>query len=122
MSGAEETVARTEYANTRMELQELYSKVGALEADRSEHGMVLAQLASVPRDRRCWHQVGDVLCEQDVQTVQAALQANLDRIIATIDKLVELMRTKEARVGQLVAKYGFTEKDVAAAVAAQQQQ
>ena len=113
MGDQERAAARGEYTRLRMELQDLYGKVAALESDRSEHEIVLAQLKTVPSDRRCWQQIGEALCEQNVESVQGSLTANLEKIGSTVEKLSAQLQERETRLGELAAKYGFSEKDIA---------
>jgi len=84
MSAGERMVAsaevRSEYSQLRSSLQQLYAKLGALESDKSEHELVLAQLRELPGDRRAWIQIGGALCEQTVEQIIPILTGNLSAV------------------------------------------
>mmetsp|Transcript_3373 Transcript_3373/g.5915 ORF Transcript_3373/g.5915 Transcript_3373/m.5915 type:complete len:133 (-) Transcript_3373:158-556(-) len=96
---------RTEYAQLRTELQQLYAKLAALDADKSEHQLVVNQLKDLPSDRRAWMQVGGSLCQQTVGDVLPVLQSNMNSASESIAKLTEQLEKVEARLNELSSKY-----------------
>ncbi|CCL98571.1 uncharacterized protein FIBRA_00572 [Fibroporia radiculosa] len=86
------------YNRLQNDLQTLASKIGELEQEAEEHGLVLATLdealAEEP-DRKCFRLVGGVLVERTVEDVVPALQTNKDGILKVISTLTDQYKSKE---------------------------
>jgi len=86
------------YSTFQSDLQALASKIGELEQETEEHGLVLATLhetlAQEP-DRKCFRLIGGVLVERTVKHVVPALQTNQDGIRKVISGLTDQYKTKE---------------------------
>lgn len=76
----EQRQAVQQYQRLREQVEEMYSKVGQLETDKSEHDLVIKSLVALEDERRCWHQVGVVLAEKKVKDVLPLLRINSDQV------------------------------------------
>ncbi|EGO02027.1 hypothetical protein SERLA73DRAFT_177730 [Serpula lacrymans var. lacrymans S7.3] len=89
---------QTNYSRMQSDLQTLAGKVGELEQEAEEHGLVLSTLnealAEDP-DRKCFRLIGGVLVERTVKDVVPALQTNRDGIRKVISNLSEQYKAKE---------------------------
>ncbi|THH05614.1 hypothetical protein EW145_g4668 [Phellinidium pouzarii] len=90
------------------ELQALASKIGELESEADEHGLVLTTLnealQSEPQ-RKCFRLVGGVLVERTVQDVVPALQTNKEGIEKVVSNLVNQYQSKEGEFESLKKEY-----------------
>jgi len=86
------------FVRIQNELQTLAGKIGELEQEADEHGLVLSTLnealAEDP-DRKCFRLVGGVLVERTVKDVVPALQTNRDGIRKVIANLTEQYKSRE---------------------------
>ncbi|KAF7309951.1 hypothetical protein MIND_00367700 [Mycena indigotica] len=86
------------YSRMQNELQSLAGKIGELEQESDEHGLVLSTLnealAADPH-RKCFRLIGGVLVERTVQDVVPALQTNRDGIKKVLSSLSEQYKSKE---------------------------
>ncbi|KAH7916268.1 Prefoldin beta-like protein [Hygrophoropsis aurantiaca] len=86
------------YSRLQGDLQALAGKIGELEQEAEEHGLVLATLNEALEegpDRKCFRLIGGVLVERTVKDVVPALQTNRDGIKKVIETLTEQYTTKE---------------------------
>ncbi|KAH7930664.1 Prefoldin beta-like protein [Leucogyrophana mollusca] len=86
------------YSRLQSDLQALAAKIGELEQEADEHGLVLTTLNEALEeepDRKCFRLVGGVLVERTVKDVVPALQTNRDGIRKVIETLTEQYTTKE---------------------------
>jgi len=98
------------YNRLQNELQSLASKIGELEQEAEEHGLVLATLdealADEP-DRKCFRLVGGVLVERTVKDVVPALQTNKEGILKVIASLAEQYKGKEDEFESFKREYNI---------------
>ncbi|KAL0580069.1 Cochaperone prefoldin complex subunit [Marasmius crinis-equi] len=86
------------YNRFTSDLQALARKIGELESESEEHGLVLTTLEEalqVEPDRKCFRLIGGVLVERTVKDVVPALQTNRDGIRKAVESLAEQYKTKE---------------------------
>mmetsp|Transcript_18696 Transcript_18696/g.32462 ORF Transcript_18696/g.32462 Transcript_18696/m.32462 type:complete len:132 (-) Transcript_18696:220-615(-) len=100
---------RLELTQARNDVQDLYTRIAALESEKSEHEMVMEQIKDLPKDRKCWHQVGNVLSEQTVEQVVQILETNLEQIKNTLTKMSSEVQQKEQKLGEIMSKHGIME-------------
>uniref|UniRef100_A0A6T6NX25 Prefoldin subunit 2 n=1 Tax=Rhodosorus marinus TaxID=101924 RepID=A0A6T6NX25_9RHOD len=93
------------YDNLKRELLELYSKIAEIDADKSEHELVLTQLNGLNGSRKCWQQVGEVLVESNVETVVPVLEEKKKHIEEAIQTLQKQVQLKENELGELQKRY-----------------
>ncbi|KAG1755448.1 Prefoldin beta-like protein [Suillus lakei] len=86
------------YSRLQNELQSLAGKIGELEQEAEEHGLVLSTLNEALQGepgRKCFRLIGGVLVERTVKDVVPALQTNREGIKKVIANLAEQYTTKE---------------------------
>ncbi|KAF8730376.1 hypothetical protein AX14_005578 [Amanita brunnescens Koide BX004] len=86
------------FARIQNELQTLAGKIGELEQEADEHGLVLSTLNDALTEdpsRKCFRLVGGVLVERTVKDVVPALQTNRDGIRKVIANLTEQYKSRE---------------------------
>lgn len=84
----------TQYKQLRNELGELSQKINEIEADASEHALVLKTLEPVDADRKCFRLVGGVLVEQTVGLVKPHVEGNAKNLRQVIEKLTSAYEEK----------------------------
>ncbi|KAI0005141.1 Prefoldin beta-like protein [Russula compacta] len=98
------------YSRFQSDLQNLASKIGELEQEAEEHGLVLSTLdealAGEP-DRKCFRLIGGVLVERTVKDVVPALQTNRDGIRKVIASLSEQYKAKEGEFDKFKEEYNI---------------
>ncbi|KAK0461825.1 Prefoldin beta-like protein [Desarmillaria tabescens] len=80
------------------DLRNLAGKIGELESEADEHGLVLTTLNEAlteEPDRKCFRLIGGVLVERTVRDVVPALSMNRDGILQAVGNLAEQYKTKE---------------------------
>ncbi|KAK0190656.1 Prefoldin beta-like protein [Armillaria mellea] len=80
------------------DLRNLAGKIGELESEADEHGLVLITLNEAlteEPDRKCFRLIGGVLVERTVKDVVPALTMNRDGILQAVGNLAEQYKTKE---------------------------
>ncbi|KAF9263716.1 Prefoldin beta-like protein [Marasmius fiardii PR-910] len=80
------------------DLQTLARKIGELESESEEHGLVLSTLQEALQeepDRKCFRLIGGVLVERTVKDVVPALRMNRDGIRKAVENLTEQYTSKE---------------------------
>ncbi|KZT06402.1 Prefoldin beta-like protein [Laetiporus sulphureus 93-53] len=98
------------YNRFQSELQGLASKIGELEQEAEEHGLVLATLDEALADepgRKCFRLVGGVLVERTVKDVVPALQHNKENISKAISTLSEQYKVKEEELDTFKREYNI---------------
>ncbi|KAI0940161.1 hypothetical protein AcV5_001342 [Taiwanofungus camphoratus] len=86
------------YNRFQSDLQSLASKIGELEQEAEEHGLVLSTLDEAlvqEPDRKCFRLVGGVLVERTVKDVVPALKTNQEGILKVISSLADQYKGKE---------------------------
>lgn len=94
------------YQRLREEIDTLYSRLGQVDSDRSEHDLVLKQLTQLNGERRCWHQVGAVLTERTVGDVAPVLKSTRDNLQATVEKITATVQEREQSLADVASKIG----------------
>ncbi|KAJ6490277.1 Prefoldin beta-like protein [Mycena vitilis] len=98
------------YSRMQNDLQGLAGKIGELEQEADEHGLVLTTLnealADEP-DRKCFRLIGGVLVERTVKDVVPTLQSNRDNIKKVVDNLTEQYKTKEDEFDTFKREYNI---------------
>ncbi|KIM91214.1 hypothetical protein PILCRDRAFT_811724 [Piloderma croceum F 1598] len=91
------------------DLRNLAQKIGELESEADEHGLVLntleEALAEEP-NRKCFRLIGGVLVERTVKDVVPALQMNREGIRKVISNLAEQYKSKEEDFDTFKQDYG----------------
>ena len=64
----------------REQCTDLASKVNALELDKTEHTLVIQALEPLPKERKCFRMIGNVVVERTVAEVLPAVQKNRDQV------------------------------------------
>ncbi|EED82655.1 predicted protein [Postia placenta Mad-698-R] len=98
------------YNRLQNELQTLASKIGELEQEAEEHGLVLATLDEAlteEPDRKCFRLVGGVLVERTVKDVVPALQTNKEGILKVVANLAEQYKSKEEELESFKRDYNI---------------
>ncbi|KIK04706.1 hypothetical protein K443DRAFT_675721 [Laccaria amethystina LaAM-08-1] len=92
------------------ELQGLAGKIGELEQEADEHGLVLTTLDEAlvhEPGRKCFRLIGGVLVERTVKDVVPALQTNRDGIRKVVASLTEQYKTKEKDLDTFKSEYNI---------------
>ncbi|KAF9464866.1 Prefoldin beta-like protein [Collybia nuda] len=98
------------YVRMQNELQALAGKIGELEQEADEHGLVLTTLNEALEGepgRKCFRLIGGVLVERTVKDVVPALQTNRDGIRKVISNLAEQYRSKEQDLNTFKREYNI---------------
>jgi len=98
------------FQRMQSDLRNLAQKIGELESEADEHGLVLTTLeealAEEP-DRKCFRLIGGVLVERTVKDVVPALQTNREGIRKVISNLAEQYKSKEEDLDNFMRDYGI---------------
>jgi len=98
------------FQRMQSDLRNLAQKIGELESEADEHGLVLTTLeealAEQP-DRKCFRLIGGVLVERTVKDVVPALQTNREGIRKVISNLAEQYKSKEEDLDNFMRDYGI---------------
>ncbi|KAK2466044.1 hypothetical protein APHAL10511_001686 [Amanita phalloides] len=98
------------YVRMQNELQALASKIGELEQEADEHGLVLSTLnealAEDPK-RKCFRLVGGILVERTVKDVVPTLQTNRDGIRKVVTNLTEQYKAREKEFDSFKKEYSI---------------
>nr|ACH56876.1 molecular chaperone prefoldin subunit 2 [Simulium vittatum] len=84
-----------EFQSLRNQQRNLVYNLNQLEIDLKEHKTVIDTLKTVDEKRKCFRQIGGVLCEQNVKTVLPQLIQNKDQL----EKLIEIGKDQIAKKG-----------------------
>ncbi|SCV72314.1 BQ2448_3851 [Microbotryum intermedium] len=93
-----EQEANVLFRNKTSELQALASKIGELEREAEEHGLVIETLTEAnvtTPDRKCFRLVGGILVERTVADVLPALQTQLEQLKGVLSTLLGEYKKKE---------------------------
>jgi prefoldin subunit 2 len=83
----------------RQELKELQAKTAQFESDEQDHQRVLASIAKLPEDRKCYRQVGEILVQMNLAQAKLALEQHQ----ASLKDLITQFQAKtEAKQKELV--------------------
>lgn len=64
----------------REQCTDIASKVNAMEMDKTEHTLVIQALEPLPKERKCFRMIGNVVVERTVAEVLPAVQKNRDQV------------------------------------------
>ncbi|KAM6496077.1 Prefoldin beta-like protein [Amanita muscaria] len=98
------------YVRMQNDLQALAAKIGELEQEAEEHGLVLSTLDEVLSEdpgRKCFRLVGGVLVERTVGDVVPSLQTNRDGIWKVIANLTDQYKAKEKDFDSLKKQFNI---------------
>ncbi|OBZ77131.1 putative prefoldin subunit 2 [Grifola frondosa] len=98
------------YNRYQSDLQSLANKIGELEQEAEEHGLVLATLDEALAEepgRKCFRLVGGVLVERTVKDVVPALQTNRDGIMKVVSGLAEQYKSKDEEFEEFKHDYNI---------------
>lgn len=98
------------FSRMQNELQALAGKIGELEQESDEYGLVLTTLNEVlaeEPDRKCFRLIGGVLVERTVKDAVPALQTNRDGIRKVIGTLAEQYKSKEQDLDSFKQDYNI---------------
>ncbi|EIM85720.1 Prefoldin beta-like protein [Stereum hirsutum FP-91666 SS1] len=98
------------FTRLQTELQNIASKIGELEQEADEHGLVLTTLNEALEeepDRKCFRLIGGVLVERTVKDVVPALQTNRDGIKKVVSTLAEQYKSKEEMFDKFKREYNI---------------
>eukprot|EP00298_Acanthocystis_sp_HF-20_P021183 c27377_g1_i1.p1 GENE.c27377_g1_i1~~c27377_g1_i1.p1 ORF type:complete len:151 (-),score=71.21 c27377_g1_i1:41-460(-) len=93
------------YQVLKTESNQLMKQVRDLQAQRSEHKLVVDALTLLPAERRAFRMVGGILVERTVAEILPAVTSNLEKIEETAGKVMERLKAKEAEVVNFQTKY-----------------
>ncbi|KAM0749844.1 Prefoldin [Meredithblackwellia eburnea MCA 4105] len=85
------------------ELQNLVTKIGELEREADEHGLVIETLEeafAADPDRKCFRLIGGILTERTVKDVLPELQSNHSQIKDIMEKMLSTYKAKETEFGE----------------------
>jgi len=97
-----------QYSIFQNELQALAGKIGELESEADEHGLVLTTLEEAlvdEPDRKCFRLIGGVLVERTVKDVVPSLKTNRDGIRKVISTLADQYKSKEQELDMFKHDY-----------------
>ncbi|KAG6817872.1 hypothetical protein H0H87_001704 [Tephrocybe sp. NHM501043] len=98
------------YVRMQNEMQALAGKIGELEQQADEHGLVLSTLndalADEP-DRKCFRLIGGVLVERTVKDVVPTLVTTRDGIRKAVANLTEQYKSKEQDLDTFKQEYNI---------------
>ncbi|KAL9965524.1 hypothetical protein ACROYT_G029333 [Oculina patagonica] len=96
-----------QFNQMRQEYRSIMGKIGELEMEVNEHGIVIEALKGVEPERRCFRMIGGVLVERTVKDVLPALENNKDQISGLISKLNETLTAKEQELTAFKDKHNI---------------
>ncbi|PFX32531.1 prefoldin subunit 2-like [Stylophora pistillata] len=96
-----------QFNQMRQEYRRIVGKIGELEMEVNEHGIVIEALKGVETDRRCFRMIGGVLVERTVKDVLPALENNKEQISGVINKLKDTLAAKEKELTAFKDKHNI---------------
>ncbi|RMX43001.1 prefoldin subunit 2 [Pocillopora verrucosa] len=99
-----------QFNQMRQEYRGIMGKIGELEMEVNEHGIVIEALKGVEPDRRCFRMIGGVLVERTVKDVLPALENNKEQISGLINKLKDTLTAKEQELTAFKDKHNIRVK------------
>jgi len=95
------------FQDLRNEQRTYATKISELNADLSEHKIVIENLDNVDGDRKCYRMVGGVLVERTVKEVVPALISNRDKLAKLIESLNTQLVDKGAEINGYMEKHNI---------------
>eukprot|EP00695_Tsukubamonas_globosa_P003025 TRINITY_DN436_c0_g1_i1.p2 TRINITY_DN436_c0_g1~~TRINITY_DN436_c0_g1_i1.p2 ORF type:complete len:132 (-),score=64.20 TRINITY_DN436_c0_g1_i1:54-404(-) len=89
----------------RQDIQNLSTKIGELEVERSEHNLVIETITPLEPARTCYRLVGGTLVQRTVGEVLPAVQKNRDNLSEVLEQLTKSITEKESELAAFTAKY-----------------
>merc|ERR1712137_708674 len=89
----------------------LASKIQELDAEKSEHDVVIRALAPLDKSRKCFRLIGGVMVERNVGEVLPAVTSNRDNLQQVIDRMAVRMQQLETEMNNFAIKYGLIKTD-----------
>merc|ERR1711992_405621 len=91
----------------RQEQRIVVNKISELEAEVSEHSIVIETLKNVDPSRKCFRMVGGILSERTVNEVLPALQQNKRQIEEVIEKLKGQLEERGKELNKFVEEHNI---------------
>uniref|UniRef100_A0A6T7WYZ7 Prefoldin subunit 2 n=1 Tax=Pyramimonas obovata TaxID=1411642 RepID=A0A6T7WYZ7_9CHLO len=91
----------------RQEVGQIWTKIGELDMERSEHVLVLNAISPLAADRKCFRLIGGVLVERTVGEVLPAVTRNKEGLEQVIAKLTEQLEAKKKDMAEFQTKYNI---------------
>ncbi|KAJ1918766.1 Complex III assembly protein translocase and chaperone [Mycoemilia scoparia] len=112
-SGKLSPAVAAEINKYKQELQNIAVKIGDLETEADEHGLVIDTMKPMSGDRKCFRLINGVLVERTVKEVLPALEVNKKGIKDVIEKLLEEYKKKETAFKEFQKKNGIQQTNSA---------
>jgi len=95
------------YKGMLSESQSIAQKIGELDAERNEHGLVINAIKDLDPNRRCFRLIGGVLVERTIKEVLPAVQKNYEGIGELIAQLHNQLKLKQTALNEFQAKHNI---------------
>lgn len=99
----QQVIAR--FQELRQAVSTIINKIADMEAEASEHDLVIKALQPMEKSRRCYRLIGDVLVERNVGEALPAVQKNRDNIGDVLNTMQSQLRMQEEKLQQFQQKY-----------------
>ncbi|XP_033158560.1 probable prefoldin subunit 2 [Drosophila mauritiana] len=96
-----------QFQQLRNEQRNLANSLNTLEMDLREHKNVIETLEAADPDRKCFRQIGGVLCERTVKEVLPQLVENKDFIAKTINMVTNDLSKKGSELNKFKEEHNI---------------
>mmetsp|Transcript_24048 Transcript_24048/g.65057 ORF Transcript_24048/g.65057 Transcript_24048/m.65057 type:complete len:138 (-) Transcript_24048:452-865(-) len=97
--------------------QQIMSKIAELDAEHSEHNLVISTLEPLEPNRRCFRMIGEVLVERtNAEVLQAVIQSR-DNLKKAMGEMAEVLKGKERELLDFVKKHNIRQTNDMAGLA-----
>ncbi|KAH8260570.1 hypothetical protein KR038_006711 [Drosophila bunnanda] len=96
-----------QFQQLRNEQRNLANSLNTLELDLREHKTVIETLQAADPERKCFRQIGGVLCERTVKEVLPQLVENKDFIAKTITMVTEDLSKKGSELNKFKEEHNI---------------
>ncbi|KAH8296670.1 hypothetical protein KR054_009660 [Drosophila jambulina] len=96
-----------QFQQLRNDQRNLANSLNTLEMDLREHKTVIETLQSADPERKCFRQIGGVLCERTVKEVLPQLVENKDFIAKTITMVTEDLSKKGSELNKFKEEHNI---------------
>ncbi|EDW41043.1 probable prefoldin subunit 2 [Drosophila sechellia] len=96
-----------QFQQLRNEQRNLVNSLNTLEMDLREHKTVIETLEAADPDRKCFRQIGGVLCERTVKEVLPQLVENKDFIAKTINMVTNDLSKKGSELNKFKEEHNI---------------
>lgn len=93
------------FQEMRSNVNALWNKINELEAEMSEHDLVIKALQPMEAGRKCFRLIGGVLVERTVAEVLPAVQGHREQLEKLVAKLKDQGNTKKQELLEFQQKY-----------------